>query len=78
MILDTVIESGNPADSSRLLPMIKRLNEVYGKLPNQVAAAAGYASKTNIDATNDYCRRFLAHFYKAIMRLEILKTGVYG
>jgi len=50
MILDVVIESGNPADSSRLLPMIKRLDEVYGKLPNQVAADAGYASTTNIDA----------------------------
>jgi IS5 family transposase len=48
MILDVVIESGNPADSARLLPMIKRLDEAYGKLPNQVAADAGYASKENI------------------------------
>ncbi|WP_366910285.1 hypothetical protein [Methylotenera sp.] len=52
MILDTVIETGNPADSSRLLPMIKRVDEVYGKLPNQVAADAGYASRENIDAAN--------------------------
>lgn len=48
MILDVVIEQGNPADSARLLPMIERLGEVYGKLPNQVAADAGYASKENI------------------------------
>lgn len=53
MILDTVIESGNPADSSRLLPMIKRLGEVYGKLPNQFAADAGYASAANIDAAKE-------------------------
>jgi len=53
MILDTVIESGNPADSSRLLPMIKRLDEVYGKLPNQVAADAGYASTANIAAAKE-------------------------
>jgi IS5 family transposase len=50
MILDAVIESGNPADSSRLLSMIKRVDEVYGKLPSQAAADAGYASKENIDA----------------------------
>ena len=49
MILDTVIETGNPADSSRLIPMIKRLDEVYGKLPNQVADDTGYASRENID-----------------------------
>jgi len=42
MVLDIVIEEGNPADSSRLLPMIKRIKEYYGKLPRQVAADAGY------------------------------------
>jgi len=50
MVLDVVIETGNPADSSRLLPMIKRVQECYGKLPRQVAADAGYASKENISA----------------------------
>jgi len=53
MILDAVIESGNPADSSRLMPMIKRLDEVYGMLPNQVAADAGYASTANIAAAKE-------------------------
>ena len=48
MVLDVVVEEGNPADSSRLLPMIKRIEECYGKLPRQVAADAGYASCDNI------------------------------
>lgn len=48
MVLDVVIEEGSPADSSRLLPMIKRIQACYGKLPRQVAADAGYASKENI------------------------------
>ena len=48
MVLDVVVEQGNPADSSRLLPMIKRIEECYGKLPRQVAADAGYASSDNI------------------------------
>jgi len=42
------IKEGNPADSSRLLPMIKRIKECDGKLPRQVAADAGYASKKTI------------------------------
>ncbi len=48
MVLDVVVEEGNPADSSRLLPMIKRIEACYGKLPRQVAADAGYASADNI------------------------------
>ncbi|CAG9932046.1 transposase [Candidatus Nitrotoga arctica] len=48
MVLDVVIEEGNPAASSRLLPMIKRIQACFGKLPRQVAADAGYASKENI------------------------------
>ena len=50
MVLDVVVEEGNPADSSRLLPMIKRIEECYGKLPRQVAADAGYASADNVSA----------------------------
>lgn len=48
MVLDVVIEEGNPADSRRLLPMIQRIQECYGQLPRQVAADAGYASRENI------------------------------
>lgn len=53
MVLDVVIEEGNPADSSRLLPMIRRIEECYGKLPRQVAADAGYASKKNISEAKE-------------------------
>lgn len=53
MVLDVVVEEGNPADSSRLLPMIKRINEHYGKLPRQVAADAGYASCDNVTAAKE-------------------------
>lgn len=48
MALDVVIEVGNPSDSKRLLSMIRRIRECYGRLPRQVAADAGYASKENI------------------------------
>ena len=51
MILDVVIETGNPADSSRLLPMVKRVQEIFGKVPQQVAADAGYGSRENVVET---------------------------
>ena len=48
MVLDAVVERGNPADSSRLIPMIERHAELYGEAPAQVACDGGYASKANL------------------------------
>lgn len=50
IIYDVVIEQGNPADSTRLLPMLKRHQEIYGTLPDDVAANGGYASQDNLTA----------------------------
>lgn len=50
LILDVVIEPGNPADTDRLLPMLDRHVELYGKPPKQVAADGGYASGANLEA----------------------------
>ncbi len=49
LILDTVIESGNPADSERFIPMLDRHIKHYGKAPRQVAADGGYASTDNLE-----------------------------
>mgnify|MGYP003394321296 CR=1 FL=1 len=35
LILDCVIEDGNPADSTRAIPMIERQMEIYGRVPRQ-------------------------------------------
>lgn len=48
LILDAVIESGNPADSEQFLPMLKRHIENYGLPPRQSAADGGYASTDNL------------------------------
>ena len=45
LILDLVIEAGNPADSDRFLPMLKRHIAVYGEAPRQTAADGGFASR---------------------------------
>ena len=48
LMLDVVIEAGNPADSDRFLPMLERHIDHYGKAPRQMAADGGYASKENV------------------------------
>jgi transposase, IS5 family len=48
MILDLVIEAGNPADSERFLPMLERHIAFYGEAPRQAAADGGFASRENL------------------------------
>jgi transposase, IS5 family len=48
LILDCVVEDGNPADSTRCVPMLKRQEEVYGRLPREAAFDGGYASRENL------------------------------
>jgi transposase, IS5 family len=47
LILDLVIEAGNPADSERFLPMLERHIAFYGQPPRQTAADGGFASRDN-------------------------------
>ena len=47
-MLDVVVESGNPADSERCLPMLRRHVETYGEPPQRVAFDRGYASRANL------------------------------
>ena len=48
LILDLVIEIGNPRDSDRLLPMLQRHIAFYGQAPRQAAADGGFASRDNL------------------------------
>lgn len=48
MILDCVIEEGNPADSTRAVTMIERQNDIYGRPPRQACFDGGYASTDNL------------------------------
>jgi len=49
LILDLVIETGNPADAERFLPMLDRHIAVCGTPPRQIAADGGYASRHNLN-----------------------------
>lgn len=48
MILDCVIEEGNPADSTLVERSIKRQAEIYGRPPRQTSYDGGFASKANL------------------------------
>ena len=50
LVLDVVIEAGNPADSERFLPMLDRHIARTGAPPRQTAADGGYASRANLVA----------------------------
>jgi len=49
LVLDVVVEDGNPADSERCLPMLQRHVETYGEPPQRAAFDGGYASRENLD-----------------------------
>jgi len=49
LILDIVIEAGNPADAERFLPMLDRHIARCGTPPRQMAADGGYASRDNLN-----------------------------
>ena len=50
LVLDVVVETGNPADAERFLPMLDRHIARAGAPPRQTAADGGYASRANLAA----------------------------
>lgn len=53
LVLDVVVESGNPADSARCLPMLRRHCAQYGKPPTHAAFDGGYASRGNLKSAKE-------------------------
>lgn len=48
LVLDLVVEEGNPADSSLSVRMVERQQEIYGRVPRQTALDGGFASRSNL------------------------------
>jgi len=70
LILDLVIEAGNPADSARLLPMMERHIAFYGRAPRQAAADGGFANRHNLEQAKAYGVHDMAFHKKAGLRIE--------
>ena len=50
MIVDMLMERGNPADSTRATTMLERHRDVLGKVPEHAAFDAGFTSAANVQA----------------------------
>jgi IS5 family transposase len=70
MILDLVIEKGNPADNDRLLPMLERHIDLYGQAPRQAAADGGFATRDNLTTAKAWGVCDMAFHKKAGLRIE--------
>jgi transposase, IS5 family len=70
LILDLVIEAGNPADRERLLPMLERHIAIWGRAPRQAAADGGYASRDNLAQAKTRGVRDMAFHKKSGLRIE--------
>ena len=65
-----MIEAGNPADSERFLPMLKRHIAVDGEAPRQAPADGGYASRDNLAQAKALGVHDMAFHKKAGLRIK--------
>ena len=79
LILDVVVEDGNPADAERLLPMLERHINRYGCAPKQLAVDGGYANKDNLEKAKGCGVEDVAFHKKRGLRIEemVKSTWVY-
>jgi transposase, IS5 family len=70
MILDVVIEGGNPADKERLVPMLERHIGIWGQAPRQAAADGGFASADNLASAKTLGVSDMAFHKKAGLSIE--------
>ena len=80
LVLDVVVESGNPADSERCLPMLRRHVEAYGEPPQRVAFDGGYASRANLaDAKELGVEHVMFHKKRGMEASEMTPSAwIYG
>lgn len=70
MILDVVVEDGNPADAARFVPMLERHVTVYEAAPRQTSADGGYASRENLQNAKEMGVSDVAFHKKCGLKIE--------
>ena len=65
-----MVEAGNPADSERFLPMLKRHIAFYSEAPRQTAADGGFASRDNLAQAKALGVHDVAFHKKAGLRIK--------
>ena len=64
LILDCLVEQGNPADSTLVRRMIERQIDIYGKPPRQASFDGGFASKENLRVAKEELKVEEVMFHK--------------
>jgi IS5 family transposase len=72
LILDVVVEAGNPADAERFLPLLARHVAHYGTAPRQVATDGSYASRANLRQAKAIGVRDVAFHKKRGLTIEAM------
>ena len=80
LVLDVVVEDGNPADSARCLPMLGRHIEHYGVAPSRAAFDGGYASRANLKAAKALGIEHVVFHKKRCLKVENMtrSSWLYG
>jgi IS5 family transposase len=75
LILDCLVERGNPADAGLFIPLMDRQAAIYGRVPRQAAGDAGFASATNLKEAKQRGIKDVAFAKrKGLSMLEMVKS----
>ena len=74
LVLDAVIETGNPTDTQCFLPMLKRHIKQYGKAPRDLATDGGYASLDNLNKAKGLGVQNVAFHKKKGLTIEAMTS----
>ena len=79
LVIDMVVEKGNPADSITAVRMVKRQEEIYGRPPRQTCFDGCYGSKDNLLEIKNLGVKDVAFHKKRNLKVEdmVRSQGVY-
>ena len=76
LVLDCVVENGNPADSTLAVKMIERHHALYGRVPRQAAFDGGFASRGNVYSIKELGVKDVAfHKRRGLEVTEMVKSS---
>ena len=70
LMVDCVVTRGNPCDSTRTQPLLKRQRELYGRWPRQASLDGCFASQDNLKWAKKQGVRDVAFAKKAGLKIE--------
>ena len=77
LVLDWVLEEGNPADSTLFLRMLDRQKDRYGQYPRQTTADGGMASKNNLKEAKERGVQDVVFAKKASLRVPDMASSTW-